>query len=123
MQIELRTNSYGIQSRFLGLKQLGLPESVTKTVFDRMKSERNELISRAQNEGEAEATKIRANADRQATETLAEAEAEAKRIQGEGEAEAAKTLPIFQQNPELANFLLRIDALQQALNQKIHFDF
>jgi hypothetical protein len=32
-------------------------------------------------------------------------------------AEAAKTLPIFQQNPELANFLLRIDALQQSLNK------
>lgn len=118
VQNQLRTNSYGIQVAFLGLKQLGLPESVTKAVFDRMKSERNELISRAQNEGEAEATKIRANANRQATETLAEAEAEAKRIQGEGVAEAAKTLPIFQQNPELANFLLRIDALQQALNQK-----
>ena len=52
------------------------------------------------------------------TITLADARAEATRIQGEGEAEAAKTLPVFQENPDLAVFLLRIDALQQSLNQK-----
>lgn len=118
VQGELRTNSYGIQIEFLGIKQLGLPDSVTTAVFDRMKSERNILISRAQNEGQAEAIKIKANADRQANETLADARAEATRIEGAGVAEAAKTLPIFQENPDLAVFLLRINALQQSLNQK-----
>jgi modulator of FtsH protease HflC len=118
VQGELRTNNYGIQIEFLGIKKLGLPESVTAAVFDRMKSERQVLISRAQNEGKAEAIKIKANADRQANETLANARAEATRIEGEGVAEAAKTLPVFQQNPDLAVFLLRISALQQALDQK-----
>jgi len=83
-----------------------------------MKSERNILISQAQNEGQAKAIEIKANADRQANETLAAARAEATRIQGEGVAEAAKTLPVFQENPDLAVFLLRINALQQSLNQK-----
>ncbi|HUA38835.1 MAG TPA: protease modulator HflC [Candidatus Sulfopaludibacter sp.] len=118
VQNELRTNSYGIDIEFLGIKQLGLPESVTQAVFDRMKAERNILISQAQNEGQAEAIKIRADADRQANITLADARAEARRIEGEGEAEAAKTLPVFQEDPELEVFLLRISALQQSLNQK-----
>jgi modulator of FtsH protease HflC len=118
VQNELQTNSYGIQIEFLGIKQLGLPESVTQAVFDRMKAERNILISRAQNLGQGEAIKIRANADRQANITLADARAEATRIEGQGVAEAAKTLPVFQENPELANFLLRVTALQQSLNQK-----
>ncbi len=118
VQSELQTNNYGIQIEFLGIQQLGLPESVTQAVFDRMKSERNILISRAQNEGQAEAIKIKANADRQANETLANAQAEATRIEGQGVAEAAKTLPVFQENPELANFLLSIDAIKQALNQR-----
>jgi membrane protease subunit HflC len=118
VQSELQTNNCGIQIEYLGLKQIGLPDSVTQAVFDRMKSERQVLISQAQFAGAAEAQKIRANADRQATETIADAEAQATRIRGEGEAEAAKTLPIFQQNPELANFLLRVNALQQSLNQK-----
>jgi modulator of FtsH protease HflC len=118
VQIELQTNSYGIQIEFLGLKKIGLPESVTEAVFARTKSERQVLISQADNEGKAEAIKIKANADRQANETLADAEAQAKRIEGEGVAEAAKTLPIFQENPELAVFMLRIKALQDSLNQK-----
>ncbi len=115
---ELRTNSYGIHIEFLGLKRIELPESVTQAVFDRMTTERNILISKANNEGLADAIKIKANADRQANETLANAQAQATRIEGEGVAEAARTLPILQQNPDLAVFLLRIDALKSALNQK-----
>ncbi len=118
VQDELSTNDCGMEIEFLGLKKLGLPESVTQTVFDRMKAERQVLISRAQYEGEAEAQKIKAAADRQAAEAIYTAEATATRIRGEGEAEAAKTLPIFQQNPNLAIFLLRIDALKQSLNQR-----
>jgi len=118
VQSELQTNDYGMQVKFLGIEKLGLPESVTEAVFARMKSERQVLISQAQNQGKAEAIKIKANADRQASETLADADAQAKRIEGQGVAEAAKTLPIFQENPELAVFMLRIKALQESLNQK-----
>jgi membrane protease subunit HflC len=118
VQSQLQTNNCGIKIEFLGIKKLGLPESVTQTVFQRMTSERQILISRFQYEGEAEAQKIKSAADRQAAETIANAEAAATRIRGEGEAEAAKMLPVFQQNPELANFLLRIGALQQSLNQR-----
>jgi len=117
VQSELQTNNYGIQVEFLGIAKLGLPESVTEAVFARMKSERQVLISQAQNEGKAEAIKIRANADRQANETLANAEAQAKQIEGQGVAEAAKTLPIFQENPELAVFMLKIQAIKDSLNK------
>ena len=118
VQSQLQTNNCGIEIAFLGIKKLGLPESVTQTVFQRMTSERQILISRFQYEGEAEAQKIKSAADRQAAETIANADAAATRIRGEGEAEAARVLPVFEQNPELANFLLRISALQQSLNQR-----
>ena len=118
VQSELQTNSYGIHVQFLGIAKLGLPASVTEAVFTRMTSERQELISQARNLGNAEAIKIRANADRQANETLANAQAQAKQIEGQGVAEAAKTLPIFQENPDLAVFMLRIKALQDSLNQR-----
>jgi membrane protease subunit HflC len=118
VQSQLQTNNCGIEIAFLGIKKLGLPENVTETVFQRMTSERQILISRFQYEGEAEAQKIKSTADRQAAETIANADAAATRIRGEGEAAAARVLPVFQQNPELANFLLRISALQQSLNQR-----
>ena len=118
VQSQLATNNCGMEIVFLGLKRVGLPESVTQTVFERMTSERNVLSSRSQYEGEAEAQKIRSAADRQAAETLANAEAVATRIRGEGEAEAARILPTFQQSPELANFLLRIDAFEQSVKER-----
>src|SRR5690606_31281231 len=101
VQSQLQTNLTGIQIEFLGIKKLGLPESVTQTVFDQMTSERKVLADKLQYEGEAEAQKIRSAADRQAAEILANAEGEATRIRGEGEAAAAESLPVFQKNPEL----------------------
>ncbi len=118
VQNQLRTNHYGMELEFLGFRKIGLPESVTQNVFDRMKTERQKLISLAENTGKSEAQKIQSAADAEAAKTIASAQAAATRIRGEGEAEAAKTLPIFQQNPDLAVFLLRIDALKQSLNQK-----
>ena len=83
-----------------------------------MTSERNRLSKALEDQGDAEAAKIRAVANRQAAEMLANAQAEATRIRGEGEAEAARILPTFQRNPQLANFLLRIDALEQSLKER-----
>ena len=118
VQNRLRTNNFGMELEFLGFKKIGLPESVTQTVFDRMKSERQVQISLAENTGKSEAQKIQSAADADAAKTIANAQATATRIRAEGEAEAAKTLPIFQQNPDLAVFLLRIDAIKQSLNQR-----
>jgi membrane protease subunit HflC len=118
VQTELATHNYGISLEFLGVKKLGLPEAVTQTVFDRMKSERTKYISEAQFKGEAEATKIKSAAERQAADVIANAQAAATRIEGEGVAEAAKTLSVFQQNPELAIFQLQLEALKASLNQK-----
>ena len=115
---QLSTNNYGIEIEFLGIKKLGLPDSVVQTVFQRMTSERQVLISKLQYDGEAQATIIKSAADRQASETVNNAVADATRIRGQGEAEAALTLPTFERNPELANFLLRVDALKESLNQR-----
>ncbi len=83
-----------------------------------MTAERQVQISDLQYKGEAEAQKIKSAADRKAADAISQATAAATRIEGEGVAEAAKVLPVFQQNPELANFLLRVDSLKQSLNQR-----
>jgi membrane protease subunit HflC len=118
VQGELAQHNYGMSIEFLGIKKLGLPENVTQSVFDRMKSERTKYISEAQFKGEAEANNIKSAAERQAADVLANATAAATRIEGEGVAEAAKTLAVFQQNPELAIFQLQLEALKSSLNQK-----
>ena len=118
VQSQLSGKNYGIELEFLGFKKIGLPESVTQTVFARMTAERQVKINELVYDGEKQATIIKSAADRQAADTISLATAAATRIEGEGVATAAKTLPIFQQNPELATFLLSINALQQSLNQR-----
>jgi membrane protease subunit HflC len=114
-QAQVKSLDYGLEIRFLGIKKLGLPEKVTQSVFERMQSERKVLADRLQYQGEAEAQKIRSDADRRANALLATAEGQAIEIRGRGEAEAAKSLTVFQQSPELAQFIFRLTALESSL--------
>ena len=118
IQSQLQTNNFGLEIEFLGIKRLQLPESVSQSVFDRMTSERKVLADRFQYEGEAEAQRIRSDAERQAAEMLANAQGQATEIKGQGEAEAAKSLKVFQQNPELASFIFRLSALEDSLKER-----
>jgi modulator of FtsH protease HflC len=118
VQSQLSTNNFGLQIKFLGLKRLQLPESVTQSVFERMTEERKRLAARFEHEGEAEALRIRSGAERRAAELLANAQGQATAIKGQGEAEAAKSLKVFQQNPELASFIFRLAALEDALKDR-----
>lgn len=118
LQSQVSANNYGLGIEFLGFKKLQLPANVSQSVFDRMTSERKVLADQLQYEGEAEAQKIRSEADRKAAEMLYGAEAQATQIKGLGEAEAAKSLVVFQKNPELATFLFRLNALEGALKER-----
>jgi membrane protease subunit HflC len=118
IQAQLRTNNLGLEIVFLGIKRLQLPDNVTQSVFERMTSERKVLADRFQYEGEAEAQRIRSDAERKAAEVLANAEGQATEIKGKGEAQAAKSLVVFQQNPELASFIFRLSALEGSLKER-----
>jgi membrane protease subunit HflC len=118
IQSKIQTNNLGLQVEFLGIKRLQLPESVSQSVFDRMTSERKVLADRFQYEGEAEAQRIRSTAERRAAEVLTSAQSQATQIKGLGEAEAAKSLKVFQQNPELASFIFRLSALEESLKER-----
>jgi membrane protease subunit HflC len=118
IESQVTANNYGLEVAFLGIKKLQLPEQVTQTVFDRMTSERKVLADKFQFEGEADAQKIRSEADRKAAEMLYVAEGKATEIRGKGEAEATKSLAVFQQSPELANFIFRLNALEGSLKEK-----
>ena len=110
--------NYGIDVKFLGIKRLGLPESITQKVFDRMRAERQRLVQRFQGEGESQSIQIRTAADRDRDTILAKAAAEATRILGEGDAKAAEYYKVFEQAPDLALFILGLNALEQTLKDR-----
>ena len=118
VQGRLRTNNYGMEVAFLGIKKLGLPESVTKEVFSRMGAERQVLVSKIESEGSARASNIRAEADRNAAKLVSDADAEAVRIRGDAESQAAQSLQTMNQEPELANFLLRLAGVEMFLRER-----
>jgi membrane protease subunit HflC len=111
---------YGLDIELLGLKRLNLPESITSTVFERMRAERQRLSARYQAEGERDAKMIRARADGQANEILANAKATAARVLGDAEVQAQQHYTVFEKNPELAIFLFQLKALEQSLKEKSH---
>jgi modulator of FtsH protease HflC len=118
LQTQVRANNYGLDIEFLGIKRLQLPQNVSQSVFDRMTEERKRLAEQLQNEGDAEAQNIRSDAARKAQEMLATARGQATEIKGKAVAEATKSLAVFQQNPELASFLLRLNALEGSLKER-----
>jgi membrane protease subunit HflC len=106
---------YGIEVEFLGIRKLGLPESITQKVFQRMRAERTEIAERYRSEGEAEAIKIRAQANSQRDQILARAEAEAKRAKAAADAQAAAYYEAFKQDEDFANFLKKLESLEASL--------
>ena len=118
VQKQVHDNDYGIEIKFIQIEKIGLPESVTQNVFDRMTSERQFYISQIQSTGEKDATKIKSAADSQAAKLMADADAQAFRIRGQGEAEMVKSLGVLQQNPALANFNMQMTALEEFLKNR-----
>ena len=118
IQTDCRALTNGLNIAFLGIKRLGLPESVTKLVFERMESERAVLVSQIQGDGERQASELKSRADYESAKLLAEADAQATKIQGEGEKIAARSFEVFKQEPDLAIFLLKLKALEQFLQNR-----
>jgi membrane protease subunit HflC len=118
IQSQVRANNYGLDVKFLGIKRLGLPDSVTQSVFEQMTSERKVLTDKLQAEGESQSQIIRSDAERRAAEMLANAGGQAIQIRGKAEAQAAEYLAVFQQNPELASFIFRLSALEDSLKDR-----
>jgi modulator of FtsH protease HflC len=110
--------NYGISVQFLGIKKLGLPESVTQKVFDRMREERQREIAKLLADGDAEASRIRSDADLAKNNILAAADGKATQIRGEADAAASASLQVFNKAPELALFLLKLNAVVESLKDR-----
>ncbi|MEC7904118.1 MAG: protease modulator HflC [Verrucomicrobiota bacterium] len=111
-------DDYGIDVQYAGIKQLGLPESNTQKVFERMRADRQRLVKQFQGEGESRAMEIRSKAEAESTRILNEARAQAIEIEGQAEAQANEYYKVFQENPELAELLLGLEALEAATKEK-----
>jgi membrane protease subunit HflC len=110
--------NYGITVEALGIQHLGVPESVTDEIFERMRAQRAVKAEQIRAEGEAEAASIRLAAEKSSQLLLADARANASKIRNEGDVAEAKAYEAFMRDPEFALFLRRLKALETTMDSK-----
>ena len=106
------SQDYGIEFVDLGISRLGVPESVTESVFNRIRADRQAVVKTLESEGKSESASMRGAAESEAEIIKAKASAQARRIEGEGDAKAAEYYAQFLAHPELANFLRKLETLK-----------
>lgn len=111
----------GVSISGVGFKRLGLPKAVTESVFKSMKEELNLLAENYRQQGKAKAEEIKSKADQQSREILSFAGRLAATERSAGLAAAGKYAGVFQQDPDFAAFLRRLDVLKQTLNKNTVF--
>ena len=109
----------GIEVVDVRLKRVDYSEDISKSVFDRMISERKRIASQLRSEGSAASEKIRADADKQREVIIAEAFREAQKIKGEGDAKAAEIYSsAYGKNPEFYAFYRSQEAYKNSFKNK-----
>ena len=107
-------DSYGLELISIETKHLDLPDSNKAAVYTRMISERTQIATSYEAEGNKEATKIRNETDKQVEIIKAEASAESEKIIAEGEAEYMRILKEAYGSSEKAEFYAFVRALDAA---------
>ena len=109
----------GIQVVDVRLKRVDYSEEISKSVFDRMISERKRIANQLRSEGGAASEKIRADADKQREVIIAEAFRDAQKTKGEGDATAAEIYSsAYSKNPEFYAFYRSQEAYKNSFKSK-----
>lgn len=82
--------NFGIEVVDVGLRRLGFPNQNLRSVYDRMRAERDRIAKKYRAEGDEEASKIRSQTDKEVRELQALAYRDAQIKRGEGEADATR---------------------------------
>lgn len=116
---EVAHREYGIELIEFDVRRLSFPDQNRRSVFERMRAERERIARRYRSEGEEEARKIRAQADREESRILSGAERDAKILRGEGEAEATRIYgDAIAQDPEFYEFTRTLEAYRKFMDDK-----
>jgi membrane protease subunit HflC len=109
----------GIEVVDIRVKRIDLPDQVTRSVYERMESERKRVANDLRAKGDEAAERIRADVDRQREVILAEAYRDAERTRGLGDAEAAEIYAkAYGRNPEFYSFYRSLLVYKSTLRDK-----
>lgn len=108
----------GIEIVDVRVSRIDFPDTVSDSVYDRMRSDRQRVAQDFRSRGKEEAAKIEATADREATILKAEAYKTSETIRGEGDAKAADIYArAYQQDAEFYAFYRSLSAYRNAIGK------
>jgi membrane protease subunit HflC len=115
-QVNQEGNEFGLEVVDVRIKRADLPDQNSKSVFDRMRAERQREAAEFRAQGTAEANRIKATADREATVIQAEATRKGEELRGAGDAERNRIYAeAFSKDPEFFEFYRSMQAYERGL--------
>ena len=112
-----RNEPLGIEIVDVRIKRADFPDTVTPSIFTRMRAERNRIATRFRAVGDQRDLEIRANANKDREVILADADKASNELRGDGEAEAIRILAeALEKDPEFFAFRRSLEAYQRILN-------
>ena len=118
-QARKKAETLGINLVDVRVKRVEYPAGVSKSVYDRMRTERERVARDFRSKGAESAERIRADADRQSKVTLAEAYRDSEVVRGEGDAKSADLYSrAYGKNRDFYRFYRSMDAYKKAFNGK-----
>mgnify|MGYP001773935117 CR=1 FL=1 len=113
---------YGIEVIDVRIKRTDLPAENARSIYGRMKAERERQAKQYRSEGQEASAKIKANADKERSIILADARKQSEIIRGEGDAEATKIYAeALGQNPDFYEFTRSLDAYRNGFEKNTRF--
>jgi len=105
----------GIKVVDVRISRIDLPQSVSESVYNRMRAERSRTAAEFRAIGQEDAQKIRANADRQRAVVVAEAYKNAQILRGQGDATAADVYAsAYSQDSDFYSFYRSLESYRKA---------
>lgn len=115
----IEASQIGVQVVDVRLKRVDYSEEISKSVFDRMTSERKRIANQLRSEGAAASEKIRADADKQREVIIAEAFRDAQNTKGDGDAIAIEVYAkAYGKSPEFYAFYRSTEAYKNSFKNK-----
>jgi membrane protease subunit HflC len=108
----------GIEIVDVRVSQIDFPNTVSDSVFERMRSERKQVAQDFRSRGKEKAEATRASADSTAIIIEAEAYRDAEKVRGDGDSKAANTYAnAYQKDAEFYAFYRSLGAYRKSLGQ------
>jgi membrane protease subunit HflC len=109
----------GIEILDVRLKRVDMLDTITESVYQRMKAERQQVANEQRATGAAEAERIKADADKQREVIIADAYKQAQIVKGQGDAKASAIYAAaFGQDPQFYQFYQSLEAYRRSFKNR-----